>query len=293
MARSDAATPRVFHNRFMPRFWDLDTWRHVNNTAMVQLHQEARVQALIELLGPDAWFSDGPRLRPLRSVTQFRRVTRYGAPVIAETRVQSVSGQHFRLRTDLFQHGECVGCQDSIMGAFLDYGPVQLPESQLSVLQAVDAVMAEGAPEPLAPPVYLEAPELTQDFPVVKELTPRYGDLDVDNQRAEAALVRYVEQTRFGVVDPLPLGGQGLLIALLDMTFNHYRAGFEPVALAAAVPRLGNSSFSLQTSVFSEGKPQVTANSIMVAVNADSERPEPMSQALRERLETLGYPGAE
>lgn len=292
MASSDAPALKVFHNRFMPRFWDLDTWRHVNNTAMVQLHQEARVQALVELLGPDAWFSDGPRLRPLRSVTQFRRVTRYGAPVLAETRVQAVSGQHFRLRTDLFQHGECVGCQDSIMGAFLDCGPVELPESQLQALQAVDTAKAEGAPEPLAPPVYLEAPELPESFPVVKQLTPRYGDLDVDSLRAEAALVRYVEQTRFGIVDSLPLGGQGMLIALLDMTFNHYRQGFDPVDLAAAVPRLGNSSFSLQTSVFSDGKPQATANSIMVVVNTDSERPEPMNQALRHQLETLDYPGS-
>jgi acyl-CoA thioesterase FadM len=276
----------------MPRFWDLDTWRHVNNTAMVQLHQEARVQALVELLGADAWFSDGPRLRPLRSVTQFRRVTRYGAPVISQTRIQAVSGQHFRMRTDLFQHDECVGCQDSIMGAFLDCGPVELPGPQRTALQTADIAALEGSPEPLAPPVYLDGPELAEAFAVVKTLTPRYGDLDVDSQRAESALARYVEQSRFGVVDRLPFGGQGMLIALLDMTFHHYRAGSEPVELAAAVPRVGNSSFSLRTSVFSNGKPQATADSIMVVVNTGSERPEPMNSALCEQLATLDYPGS-
>ena len=185
------------------------------------------MQAHLDLHGPDAWFSDDVRLRPIRSITDFRRVTWYGSDVKAQVQV------------------------------------------------------------PLKPADYIDSIKTITDFPVTQQLTPRYADLDADSQRSEAALARYMEQARFGAIRHLDLGGLGILIASMDVSYLHFRAGWEPVGLRAGISRVGNSSFVFTGCATSEHGLQAVANSVMVVIDQASSRPAPMPDALREQLQTL------
>jgi acyl-CoA thioesterase FadM len=276
-------TPVTFQCTLTPRFTDLDTWRHVNNSRIYQLHQEARMQAHLDLHGPDAWFSDDVRLRPIRSITDFRRVTWYGSDVKAQVQVLACTNDSYRVRSELFQNGEHVGTQQAVMGAFAKGQRVDLPQV---IRERLDNI-ATGNSEPLKPADYIDSIKTITDFPVTQQLTPRYADLDADSQRSEAALARYMEQARFGAIRHLDLGGLGILIASMDVSYLHFRAGWEPVGLRAGISRVGNSSFVFTGCATSEHGLQAVANSVMVVIDQASSRPAPMPDALREQLQTL------
>lgn len=273
----------AFHCSLTPRFTDLDTWRHVNNSRIYQLHQEARMLAHLDLLGPDAWFSDDVRLRPLRSITDFRRVTWYGSEVQAQVQVQTCATDSYRVRSDLFQNGEHVGTQQALMGAYQNGKRVDLPSATRERLETI----ANGDAEPLAAADYVQKVSTVTDFPVTQQLTPRYADLDADSQRSEAALARYMEQARFGAIRHLDLGGLGILIASMDVSYLHFRAGWKPVDLRAGINRVGNSSFVFTGCATSEHGLQAVANSVMVVIDQASSRPAPIPDVLREQLQTL------
>lgn len=275
--------PALFHCNLTPRFTDLDTWRHVNNSRIYQLHQEARLLAHLDLFGPDAWFSDDVRLRPLRSITDFRRVTWYGSDVNAQVQVQACTNDGYRVRSDLFQNGEHVGTQLAVMGAFENGQRVELPATIRERLEA----FATGNAEPLPAADYVEQVSTVTDFPVTQQLTPRYADLDADSQRSEAALARYMEQARFGAIRHLDLGGLGILIASMDVSYLHFRAGWKPVDLRAGINRVGNSSFVFTGCATSEHGLQAVANSVMVVIDQASSRPAPIPDELREQLQAL------
>lgn len=276
-------TPAFFHCSLTPRFTDLDTWRHVNNSRIYQLHQEARLLAHLDLFGADAWFSDDVRLRPLRCITDFRRVTWYGSDVKAEIRVQACDTDSYRVRSDLFQNGEHVGTQQALMGAYQNGQRVELPAATRERLQSV----AEGDAEALPTADYVDRVSSVINFPVAQQLTPRYADLDADSQRSEAALARYMEQARFGAIRHLDLGGLGILIASMDVSYLHFRAGWKPVDLRAGINRIGNSSFVFTGCATSEHGLQAVANSVMVVIDQASSRPAPIPDILREQLNTL------
>lgn len=275
--------PALFHCSLTPRFTDLDTWRHVNNSRIYQLHQEARLLAHLDLFGPDAWFSDDVRLRPLRSITDFRRVTWYGSDVNAQVQVQACTNDDYRVRSDLFQNGEHVGTQQAVIGAFENGQRVGLPATTRERLEA----FATGNAEPLPAADYVEQVSTVTDFPVTQQLTPRYADLDADSQRSEAALARYMEQARFGAIRHLDLGGLGILIASMDVSYLHFRAGWKPVDLRAGINRIGNSSFVFTGCATSEQGLQAVANSVMVVIDQASSRPAPIPDELREQLQAL------
>jgi len=273
----------IFHCSLTPRFTDLDTWRHVNNSRIYQLHQEARLLAHLDLFGADAWFSDDVRLRPLRSITDFRRVTWYGSDVNAEIKVEECGHDSYRVRSDLFQNGEHVGTQQALMGAYLKGQRVDLPAATRERLQAI----ASDDAQPLAAADYVDRARSLSNFPVTQQLTPRYADLDADSQRSEAALARYMEQARFGAIRNLDLGGLGILIASMDVSYQHFRAGWKPVELRAGINRIGNSSFVFTGCATSEHGLQAVANSVMVVIDQASSRPAPIPDVLREQLQTI------
>ncbi|WP_339845765.1 hypothetical protein [uncultured Halopseudomonas sp.] len=273
----------TFHCSLTPRFTDLDTWRHVNNSRIYQLHQEARLQAHLDLFGPDAWFSDTVRLRPLRCVTDFRQVTWYGSEVKAQIQVQTCSNDSYRVRSDLFQNDQHVGTQQALMGAYENGKQVDLPAATRERLEA----MTSGEALLLPAADYVERVGSVATFPVVQQLTPRYADLDADSQRGEAALARYMEQARFGAIRHLDLGGLGILIASMDVSYLHFHAGWKPVDLRAGINRIGNSSFVFTGCASGEHGLQAVANSVMVVIDQASSRPAPIPDMLREQLQGL------
>ncbi|WP_372972947.1 thioesterase family protein [Marinobacter sp.] len=280
---AESPSGAVFRGALTPRYTDQDTWRHVNNSRAYQLHIEARMQALVNRFGPDAWFSDAERLRPLRAITQFREMSFYGSDIQFVVTLVGVDRNRVQLRTELHQNDQLVGIQDVWLGAFLNHERVALPEGMFNRFRAdVDT-------DPVAMPDegYSQFAEDFSHFPVHKELTPRYADMDADSQRSEAAIARYMEQARFGTLQNVDIGNLGLLIAAMDITYLHFRPSSTPVELVTGVSHIGNTSFHLTGGAKSRHGVHAIANSVMVVVNLETNRPAPITDNIRSQLEKL------
>ncbi|WP_328189222.1 hypothetical protein [Marinobacter sp. OP 3.4] len=273
----------VFRGALTPRYTDQDTWRHVNNSRAYQLHMEARIQALVDRFGPDAWFSDAERLRPLRAITQFREMSFYGSDIHFVVTVAGVDRDRVQMRTELRQNDQLVGIQDVWLGAFLNHERVALPQDMHDSFRAD----ADADPASLPDEGYSHYADDFSRFPVHKELTPRYADLDADSQRGEAAIARYMEQARFGTLQNVDIGNLGLLIAALDITYGHYRPSSTPTELVTGVSHIGNTSFHLTGGAQSRHGVHAIANSVMVIVDLSTNRPTPITGEIRQQLERL------
>ena len=271
----------TLHYTLSPRYTDLDTWRHVNNSRLYQLHQEARIRAHIQRFGKDAWFSDDVRLRPLRSLTHYRQVTWYDSDIEARISVTDCTDDSFQLHSELYQNGVLVGTQECQMAAFEHGHRVLLP----SAIQRGLSAVASGNAVALPAAEYCDQLGHAHNFPVRQQLTPRYADLDADSQRSEAALARYMEQARSGAIRQLDFGGLGVLVAAVDISFAHFHAGWTPVELAAGISRIGNSSFLFTGCALHKDEVQAAASSVMVVIDPATNRPVHIPPALREQLE--------
>jgi acyl-CoA thioesterase FadM len=283
MPGTPAPAERTFRCSITPRYTDLDTWRHVNNTRIYEMHLEARLLAHLEHFGADAWFSDGVRLRPLRAITSYRQVTWFGSEVQAQVRVVEVGARDYRVLSELYQDGQLVGTQDCLIGAFERGRPVAMPESILATLRDRVARPDDLAEMPAAD--YQGSFEHIPMLAVHQQITARYGDLDADSQRSEAALARYMEQARFGGIRQLDMGGLGILIAQADISFANYLPGWQPLELASGISRIGNSSFVFDGCALHKGELQACAKSVMVVIDPATNRPAPIPAMLREQLE--------
>lgn len=280
MSASDNPAETTFRCSIRPRYTDLDTWRHVNNSRIYQLHQEARLLAHLDMFGKDAWFSDVIRLRPVRAVTDYRLVSWYGSDLLAEVKILACMADEYQVRCDLYQDGSHVGTQQCLIGAFDNERRVDLPPAIREKLERASV----NRPLDLAPADYIGRLEQASEFPVRQPLTPRYADLDADSQRSEAALARYMEQARFSGIRSLDMDGLGILIASADISFLQYRPGFDQVELKSGITRIGNSSFVFTGCARYQGVMQAAANSVMVIIDPASNRPVPIPDTLREQL---------
>lgn len=290
MPGAPAPSSRTFTCRITPRYTDLDTWRHVNNTRLYELHLEARLLAHLQQFGADAWFSDGVRLRPVRAITSYRQVTWFGSDVEARVQVIAVQEDGYRVFSELFQDGQSVGTQDCLMGAFERGRPVAMPAGIRAVLEDWLSPREDLAPMPEAD--YRNSFGHVPMLAVHQQITARYGDLDADSQRSEAALARYMEQARFGGIRQLDMGGLGILIAQADISFANYLPGWQPLELASGISRIGNSSFVFDGCALHKGELQACAKSVMVVIDPATNRPAPIPATLREQLERWLIPQA-
>jgi len=154
------------------------------------------------------------------------------------------------------------------MGAFLDHERVALPEDVFSSFRADVPTDPPDMPDD----GYSQYAEELSRFAVLRELTPRYADLDADGLRSEAAIARYMEQARFGALQSVDMGGLGLLIAVQDITYGHYRPSSTPVELVTGVGHIGNTSFHLNGGAKSCHGVHAIGNSVMVVVNLATNR---------------------
>ena len=264
-----------------PRYTDLDNWRHVNNSRIYQLHQEARMRAHLQHFGADAWFSDDVRLRPLRTNTQFRQETFYSDDIRAQVQVLKVDKEGFHVRSELYQGERLVGTQDALMAATAQGHRTALPAEVFQRLSA----LATGEDAAMAEPDYLEQLQHAHNFPVRQQLSPRFSDIDADSQRSEAALGRYMEQARFGGIRQLDFEGLRVMVAAVDMSFADFHMSWTPVELASGISHIGNSSFHFTGCALHKDEVQAAARSVMVVIDPDTSRPAPIPLGLREQLE--------
>lgn len=271
----------TFSCTLSPRYTDLDNWRHVNNSRIYQLHQEARMRAHLQQFGPDAWFSDDVRLRPRRSNTQFRQETFYGEDLRAEVRIVRVDSDGFHVISELYQGDRWVGSQDTLMGATSQGSWISLPPAVYEPLSA----LATNEQSQLPDASYLDHLHHAHNFPVRQQLIPRFSDIDADSQRSEAALGRYMEQARFGGIRQLDFEGLRVMVAAVDISFTDYHMSWTQIELASGISQIGNSSFRFTGCALHKGEVQAAASSVMVVVDPANGRPAPIPRGLREQLE--------
>jgi len=277
-----------FSIRFNPHYSHLDTERHVNNVAVQSFHTESRTRFHMALLGETSWYSDAVLLRPRRTVTHFLRETHYPHEVTATVRVVAVDNDRYRLVQALFQHDQCVGVQECLMGAWHQGDWVALPDNVQETLRG----------EVGEPPSLLPWPDLNENdagirrYPQKVSLKPRYADLDPDRCLAELAAARYMEQSRAGSLNMLRLPGLGLLVARIDIRYLRWDAGIGDVALHSGLAGIGNTSFVLRGGARVDDTLVAVSESVMVLMDREARRPTPVTGPLRDAMAELIVDGA-
>lgn len=123
------------HRPMELRFGDIDPLRHLNNVAVAQLYEEARVRFLNESgvrerLEPKHWFVIA------ELTVQYLAEGFYPDPVVVGTGVLRVGGSSFTLAHALFQNGRCIGTSDGVL-VHVDRvagGARRLPEAAAALL---------------------------------------------------------------------------------------------------------------------------------------------------------------
>lgn len=270
------------------RYADVDTLRHLNNSALHGLHLEARMRFLAERIGDGFWRERGPRLRPSRVVTDFLRQSHYPKPLQAAVRVTALDARQVTLASALFQDGVCVGLQSTRLRARLHGEGGELPAAWQSALDS--PVLAPAAEPPPAAP----AGAAYEAYPQRRELDTRYNDLDATGRVGEGALMRGAETGRSALLQSAfaALGGEegrgsiGLLVARVDLHLHAWRAQPPRWRLGAGVTHLGRSSVVVRLGFFDE-QPQAAAcaDCVLVFVDRDGGQPLAMPQAMRAALD--------
>jgi len=271
-----------------PRYTDVDTLRHLNNSALHGLHQEARMRFLGERIGHDFWRGRGTRLQPARASTDFLAESHYPQPLQAAVRVTALDDHQITLATALFQDGRCTGLQSTQLLALLKGQRSPVPAAWQ---QALDApVPAPAADAPTAEPVL---PQLAQ-FPVLRHTDSRYGDMEASGRTSELALMRYAEQARSGllraVFETLAIdeerGQVGTLVARVDLHVHRHVPPPLRWQLGAGITHIGRTSVVLRCAYFDdEARCLAHADCVQVFVRRDVGGTVPLPDPVRTLLE--------
>jgi acyl-CoA thioester hydrolase len=113
------------------RYDDLDTQKHVNNVAIANLHQEARVQfhreafrSFREKYGKTVLY----RTVLANIQITYLRETHYPYPVVAGVGIERVGNSSYTIGVSMYQHGECVGTSQSVLVFVKDGHGTPMPE---------------------------------------------------------------------------------------------------------------------------------------------------------------------
>lgn len=273
----------------LPTRWaDVDTLRHLNNSALHGLHLEARMRFLAERIGDGFWRERGPRLRPSRVVTDFLLQSHYPKPMQAAVRVTALDARQVTLASALFQDGACVGLQATRLHARVHGDDADLPADWQS---ALDSPVPAPAAEPSAAEPALAAFEA---YPLRRELDTRYNDLDATGRVGEGALMRGAESGRSALLQAAfaALGVEGgratvgLLVARVDLHILAWRAQPARWRLGAGISHLGRSSAVVRVGFFDEQPKAVAcADCVLVFVDRERGQPLPMPEPVRAALD--------
>lgn len=271
-----------------PRYADVDTLRHLNNSALHGLHHEARMRFLAERIGSAFWREPGPRLQAGRVTTDFLLESQYPQDLQAAVRVTALDDTQLVLASALFQQGRCVGLQTTQMRAGARGQPQPMPPEWLHALDS--PVPAPAVDSRWAAPVL---PQWAQ-FPQQRELDSRYADLDATGRASETALMRCAEQGRsallraaFAQLDAgVERTWQNLLVARVDLHLLQHRPPPARWLLGTGVTHLGRSSAVLRVAFFDPDQACTAyADCVLVFANRDAGKPVAMPDAVRTLLD--------
>lgn len=121
----------------VPRFADMDMLRHINNLALAEYHEEARVRFLSEIFGEDLLFRKrNYRLLVAKASYDYLHEAHYPQPLEARVGVARIGNSSFELALALFQEGRCVCLADVVAVHVTDDGPAPLLAELRTKLQS-------------------------------------------------------------------------------------------------------------------------------------------------------------
>ncbi len=111
----------------LSRFGDMDALRHINNIAIAQYFEEARVAGLRQMLDGHDLESTGVRVVIARLTVDYLREATYPGALEVGVGVLRLGNSSFHLGLALFQSGLCVALSDAVMVNTDGRGPARLP----------------------------------------------------------------------------------------------------------------------------------------------------------------------
>lgn len=130
------ASNYAFSMSIMPRFADMDMLKHINNLALAEYHEEARVRFFSAIINDNFLFTQRNfRLLVARASYNYLREAHYPQPLEARVATARIGHSSFDLALALFQEEQCVCLADVVMVHVSNSGPAPLPENLKSELQ--------------------------------------------------------------------------------------------------------------------------------------------------------------
>lgn len=124
-------------------------------------------------------------------------------------------------------------------------------------------------------------------YPFGNSVTTRFADLDPNGHINNVAMAAVFEDARLRFITAvgMPKNADGARFMVANVTIDYLAQAYYPAGLECRVGALpgGRSSWSLRQLLLQDDRPVATAQ--VTIVFTDGERPQPIDQALRERLD--------
>ena len=116
------------------RFADMDPNRHLNNSAIARLYEEARVRFHMKMRAENLSIGH-PRFLVARVEIDYLAEGHYPQPVLLGLAVLGVGGSSYRLGIGLFQNDICIGLSDAVMVHRAEKGTGPIPDILRTTLE--------------------------------------------------------------------------------------------------------------------------------------------------------------
>jgi acyl-CoA thioester hydrolase len=123
--------------RILARYADVDPLWHINNVAIAQYYEEARVAASTRMLGGERIPTDaGERILIAHQSIDYLREAGYPGELEVGVGVVRIGNSSYVFGMGMFQDGQCVSVSNAVM-VFADAsGPARIPDRHRRRLEA-------------------------------------------------------------------------------------------------------------------------------------------------------------
>ena len=125
----------AFQLKVDTRFADMDPNRHLNDSAIARLYEEARVRFHMHLREHHREIGH-PHFLVARVEIDYLDEGHYPTPVNLGLGVISVGGTSYRLGVGLFQNDRCIGLSDGVLVHRGEKGPAPIPDILRATLES-------------------------------------------------------------------------------------------------------------------------------------------------------------
>ncbi len=282
----------------MPRYTDVDLWRHLNNAALISMHDENCQRWLRGVFGASVWRQAEPAIATLAQATDFLAEGQYPEPLATGTRLLGFDAQSFRLGSALFQNGSCIGLHEATLAVWDKGLPVALPSAVTDALHAAATRQHEPpALDSAAPASPVPGPVPTiGDLPWQIALSSRFSDSDARSQTSDASVARYAEQTRvefltqaFG--DMRRASTTGFIVGHVAARWLQRRRPAAEWRSGCGITRLGERSITVRGALFDGDVCHAVYDTVMVVIDRETRRSAALPDDSRALLETYRLRG--